>query len=197
MHPEKGVHLLIEAFKRVVETGQSVRLRIVGPACVELGGGGSSYVEHLKQLADGLPVQLVEPISDPQMLAIEYQNAHCFCYPSLAEHGEAFGLAPLEAMATGLPVVVSDLACFKDFVEYGVDGIVFDHRRASPAAALAEALDGVLRNPIFAAQLGQRAAEKAKGHAYDAVAGRYLALVESLAAQRAVPRHLPARSLLP
>ncbi len=38
-------------------------------------------------------------------LSVIYSNAHIFCFPSFEE---AFGLPPLEAMASGIPVVVSN-----------------------------------------------------------------------------------------
>jgi glycogen synthase len=38
----------------------------------------------------------------------------------VAETGEAFGVAPIEAMAYGCAPLVSNLACFRDFIEDGV-----------------------------------------------------------------------------
>jgi len=174
VHPEKGVDVLIEAFRLLIEAGRPARLRIVGPDAIELGGGGAAYSERLRTLAANLPVEFVGAIRAPELLASEYQNAHCFCYPSLAEHGEALGLAALEAMATGLPVVVSDLACFKDFIDADVNGLVFDHRGAAPAAELASALDRILRSPAEAQMLGGRALEKARSFEFDVVARQYL-----------------------
>jgi glycosyltransferase involved in cell wall biosynthesis len=45
-----------------------------------------------------------------------------FVYPCLAEQGETFGLAPLEAVACGAVPIVSDLSCFGDFITPGVNG---------------------------------------------------------------------------
>jgi glycosyltransferase involved in cell wall biosynthesis len=108
-------------------------------------------------------------------LAAVYHKADLFCYPSLAERGETFGVAPLEAMATGLVPVVSDLACFRDFLAAGVNGVVFDHRAPDAARRLAGALDGLLADPAARREMGTRAAERAAAYSLPRVADLYLA----------------------
>ena len=174
IHPEKGVDLLVASFHQVLLHAPKARLRIVGPSAIERGGGGGIYLNGLKKAASGLPVDFIGPIGDPASLALEYQNAHCFCYPSLAEKGEAFGLAALEAMAAGLPVVVSDLACFRDYIEPGHNGLIFDHRAAESRLALGMLLGQTLADEDFAIQLGRNAAKKANEFALKTVAQRYL-----------------------
>lgn len=138
LHPEKGVHLLVDAFGRLAAGPlRGWTLRIVGPWTTAQGGGGAEYRQRLI----GHPgVEVVEPIFDAQRLVAEYQRAAIFAYPSLAERGETFGLAVLEAMAAGCAPVVSALGCFGDFIQPGRNGVVFDHRATDPAGALADAL---------------------------------------------------------
>lgn len=176
VHPEKGLDTLARAMRGLSGRLARVRLRIVGPWAIESGGGGDAYVESLRAEAGSTRVDFVGPVRDPHALALEYQRAHCFCYPSIAEKGEAFGLAPLEAMATAAPVVVSDLRCFADYLQPGTSGLVFDHRAADPAAPLAAALERVLTDPSFASRLGRAASERARDFALDPVAHRYLRL---------------------
>jgi glycosyltransferase involved in cell wall biosynthesis len=179
VHPEKGITLLIDAFRQVAQAIPRAVLRIVGPAGVAQGGGGEDWLESLRQRAQGLPVTFVGALREPAQVAAELQRAHCFCYPSLADRGEAFGLAVLEAMATGLPVAVSDLGCFRDFVVAGENGVVFDHRAGDPGAALAAALMQVLADAPRAREIGERALQVARGYATDKVAQRYLELFEA------------------
>jgi len=101
--------------------------------------------------------------------------ATLFCYPSLAEKGESFGLAALEAMACGTPPLVSSLECFRDFVSEGRTGWVFDHRGADPEAALAKALEAAMADPGRALEAGRRASAAARKFGYAEVAGSYLA----------------------
>jgi glycosyltransferase involved in cell wall biosynthesis len=175
VHPEKGVHLLIEAFRLLCAGQPHARLRILGPSEVRLGGGGEVYWNRLRAAAGTLPVEFCEPVFDKTRLAQIYQSASIFCYPSLAESGESFGLAPLEAMATALPPVVSDLACFRDFIVNGVTGVVFQHRAADPAAALAEALRPLLDDPAVARRMGEAAARTALRFGRREIAAEYLA----------------------
>lgn len=174
VHPEKGVHLLIEAFRKLSGASSNVQLRILGPTQITLGGGGPEYLAKLQSSASGLSVEFSPPTFDKQELAKAYQAAHVFCYPSLAEKGESFGLAPLEAMATGLVPVVSNLACFQDFVIDEVNGLVFDHRDSSAATLLAEKLNSLLCDPSKTARMGEEAAEQALLFGRERVAKQYL-----------------------
>jgi glycosyltransferase involved in cell wall biosynthesis len=159
---EKGIHLLLRAFASATKTRAAAKsepwkLRIVGPHEVTQGGDGVAYADELKALAGqlGATCEFVGPIFDQQALIEEYRTAAVFVYPSLAENGEAFGLAPLEAMAAGCAVVVSGLRCFDDFIEDGISGLKFDHRCHRPEHSLASQLtrlveDQELRNRIAA-----------------------------------------------
>ena len=67
-----------------------------------------------------------------------------YCYPSLADKGETFGVAPLEAMALGIPTIVSDLDCFKDFITDRVSGLIFDHRADDAVEQLSKCFEYVM-----------------------------------------------------
>jgi len=175
LHPEKGVHLLASAFARIAARCPGWRLRIVGPWRIVEGGAGWDYVEALHATLKDLPAQIAEPVFSPAELAAEYQAASLFCYPSLADRGESFGLAALESMACGAPPVVSALECFRDFVSDGETGWVFDHRSAEPEARLAELLERLMNDPAQLARVGRRASESARAFGYAPLAERYLA----------------------
>jgi glycosyltransferase involved in cell wall biosynthesis len=119
-------------------------------------------------------VRWFDPVFDERELWARYRAARIFAYPSLAERGESFGLAALEAMASGCAVVVSDLACFRDFVRDGVNGAVFDHRGPNPAAALAERVRRLLAEPSQLAEHGARASRTAQRFGLPEVARQYL-----------------------
>lgn len=90
------------------------------------------------------------------------REAHLYVHASVED---GFGLAPLEAMASGLPAVVTDQTGMQDLIEDGKDGLVVpskDPRRLADAIAL-------LKNdePRRLA-MGEAAARKARN--YDAVA---------------------------
>ncbi|MGL5080761.1 MAG: glycosyltransferase family 4 protein [Microcoleaceae cyanobacterium] len=174
IHPEKGIHLLIEALGFLVQEFPSVRLKIVGPAKGNQGGGGEEYLHTLKVQAQGLPVDFCDPVFDPDELAEIYRSADLFCYPSLAEKGEAFPVAPLEAMSTGLVPVVSSLDCFKDYIQDGVNGLFFDHRSEAAAQNLSSVFTSAIRNWETTCQMSIQASQKASEYSYEQIAEVYL-----------------------
>ena len=180
IHPEKGLDLLIDAFRLVHRTHPTTHLRLVGPVRAAEGGGGESFQQLLARKAQGLPVEFRAAINDRPGLARELQSAQYYCYPSVADAGETFGVAPLEAMATGLPTVVSALSCFTDFVRDGDNALVFDHRAPDAAGRLAAAFERLLTDDALRVHISRNAAATAKRFSYEAIADDYLADFESL-----------------
>lgn len=177
LHPEKGVHVLVEAFARLIDSGlRGWTLRIVGPWQTAQGGGGETYRAQIAAAAQraGTAVELHEPVFDEERLVALYRDAAVFVYPSLAEHGETFGLAVLEAMAAGCAPVVSALGCFRDFLRDEENGAVFDHRAADPAGELARVL-GRLANETDAREKFRAAAwATAREFTLPQIASRFL-----------------------
>jgi glycosyltransferase involved in cell wall biosynthesis len=138
VHPEKGIELLGRAFSGVKREGW--RVQIVGPWETDLGGGGAAYKRHLEKCFDECSIEFLGPVFDEDRLIEIYRMASIFIYPSIAERGETFGLAPLEAMSFGVVPIVSDLACFKDFIKHGENGVIFDHRSALATEKLRDAI---------------------------------------------------------
>lgn len=93
-----------------------------------------------------------------------YLAAHLLVLPSLRE---AFGMAALEAMACGLPVVVSTAAGVASIVDNGCNGFVFSHP-AELKAILERLSDPNLRKTI-----GQNARRTAMRHTWDRAADQY------------------------
>ena len=177
IHPEKGLSLLLDAFAALpAARREGWKLVLVGPAAAKYGGGGEAYLAGLQSQAASLggQVEWVGPVFDPAALHAYYRQATLFIYPSLAEKGETFGLAPLEAMAQGCPVVVSALACFRDFIEPGVNGFVFDHRAADPVRTLAGLLGALMDDAPGREQAGARALRTAEAFSLERIAGQYL-----------------------
>jgi glycosyltransferase involved in cell wall biosynthesis len=174
VHPEKGLDLLVRAYAMLRTRFPALRLRIIGPSEVSRGGGGPDFVAGLKALAGGAPIEFVPPIDDVYELASILRAADYYCYPSVAEKGEASPVAPLEAMAVGLPTVVSDLAQFRGYLQPDHNGLVFDHRADNAADLLAERLGRLVADPQLRASLGRHALQTARKFSYPAVASMYL-----------------------
>ncbi|MFP4412904.1 glycosyltransferase family 4 protein [Coleofasciculus sp.] len=180
IHPEKGIHLLLDAFAILCQDFSDVKLRILGPFRQNQGGGGEVYLHSLQRKAQQLPVEFSEPIFDGKKLAEAYRTADLFCYPSLAEKGESFGVAPLEAMATGLVPIVSDLDCFRDFIEEGKTGYFFDHRSADAAKNLSSTLASALLDYQATSEMAINGSQNATCFSYARIAQLYLTEFEEL-----------------
>jgi len=181
IHPEKGIHILVEAAAALRLKGCAVTVNLVGPVATGEGGGGEGYRDRLVRLAGSLPLKFTGSISDRLALAREIASGDIYCYPSVAEHGETFGVAPLEAMATGIPVVVSALECFQEFAIDGENALVFDHR-SDAVADLARKLELLMGNPELRARLGPAGKTRASDFSVNHVADEYEQLFMSLAA---------------
>ena len=183
VHPEKGVHLLIDAFTRGTRAAfKDWKLMIVGPTETRFGGGGAEYLAKLKRSAGEIAdrVTFAGSVFDPAALDQTFQGARLFVYPSLAERGESFGLAPLEAMAHGCGVLVSDLACFRDFIRDDETGFIFDHRSKSPAESLREKIYNILCDELSLARVAEMGRHKSAEYSLPRVADRFIADFSSL-----------------
>ncbi len=177
VHPEKGVHLLVDAFANIPrELSSEWKLSILGPAEEEFGGGGERYLIELKRVAAkaGGKVFFPGPIFNLAALEQSFRAAKLFVYPSLAECGESFGLAPLEAMAHACAVIVSNLNCFNDFIREGETGFVFNHRSNSPAQALRDKIEKVIVDPMLLARVSEGGYRKSADYSLDHIADQFL-----------------------
>lgn len=170
IHPEKGLELLLEAYK---QTDQSFTLNIIGPYETSNGGGGKTYLQKLQNLAKGNNIQFLGPIFDESTLINYYSETSIFIYPSIAENGETFGIAPLEAMSWGCVPIVSNLECFQDFVN-PKNGLIFDHRATNASEKLAAHIQQLQNNASLRSELAKEAIRVRQTHSSNAIAQLFL-----------------------
>ncbi len=175
VNPEKGLEILIDAVRLLRESHPEIHLDIVGPQDVGGGGGGADYIASLHARAQGLPIRILPPEFDRSRLADIYRAAAVYVYPSIAEKGESFGVAPVEAMACGVPVIVSGLECFNEFMIPETTGLVFDHRVPEPHVPLASQIGRLLYDKPLARSIAQAGAKRAEQFSYKSIASRYIA----------------------
>jgi glycosyltransferase involved in cell wall biosynthesis len=163
LEPRKNVTTLVRAY------AQLRRSRPNTPHLVLAGARGWLYedvFQTIEQLGLGQQVHLPGFVpSDEQPLW--YNAAAVFAYPSLYE---GFGLPPLEAMACGTPVVVSNATSLPEVV--GQAGLLVD---PANEAALAAGRDAVLSNADLAASLRQAGLMQAARFSWDRLARETLA----------------------
>lgn len=179
VHPEKGLRLLLSAAAQLVSRVDLPpwNLEIIGPVDVPAGGGGQEFYDALKHdfgKALGERLRFSGPEFDAEKLALRYGAIDIFCYPSLADRGETFGVAVAEAMAAGCAPVVSNLACFQELVHDNDTGLVFDQAASNAGEQLASALARLLSDAQLRCELGARAQQHSRRFDFTACAGTVL-----------------------
>jgi glycosyltransferase involved in cell wall biosynthesis len=179
VHREKGLELLVKAVS-LISKNQKIDLKIIGAWQTAMAGSGADYRDELNRLAQGYTIDWVDPIFDPEQLAQEIDKGDIYCYPSKADKGETFGVAPLEAMALGVPTIVSGLDCFKDFVQDGENGLVFDHHVETAVADLAKLIQRLIAEPDLYQRLSDQGALSAKKFSAEAISEQYLTVLNNM-----------------
>lgn len=167
---QKGHPVLIEAFAKVVEQLPDARMVLLGDG-PELPSAKRLIEEH------GLSgrVDLPGPQTDVwPWLA----KAHVF---ALASHYEPLGIAVLEAMAAGLPVVGTDVDGIGEMVRPGVTGELVP---PGDPTAMALALTALLSDPGAAMQMGIAGQAVAAEARMDVCVDGYYELYERLLSKR-------------
>ncbi len=161
LHPQKGLDVLLEALKRAMSIRQD-SLRLV------LAGDGPERGRLEKLAADlgvGAEVEFLGTVDDPRR---QLARADLLVLPSYAE-----GLSNvlLEAMASGVPVVASDIEANRSLIEDGVSGRLF---AVGDPDDLARILVELADDPAAREDLGRRARAVVEAHyTIQQVASRY------------------------
>jgi len=150
IEPRKGSDTLMAALRRLEgRPGRRPVLAVVG------GHSFQDYREYRDRVLSSLPglglrldddVVLLGTVPDAELPGW-YAAADVLAFPSTKE---GWGLAVLEAMSAGLPVVVSDLPVFREYLRPGQDALMVP---VDDAAALAAALGTVLDDAALADRL--------------------------------------------
>jgi glycosyltransferase involved in cell wall biosynthesis len=136
---EKDLDVLVAAYHKVREEGFPVRLFVVG------------HGPYSEALAKALPDAVFLGYLTGEALAKAYASADVFVFPSTTD---TFGNVVIEAQASGLPVIVSDLGGPKELVEDGVSGIV---TKALDADDFARAISRLAGDAKLRARMGDKA----------------------------------------
>lgn len=151
LHFKKGLDLLIPAFDTVRHRFPEAKLAIVGPENDDYGHRVRGWVAE-RGLNDA--VSFVGHLDGPDVVQA-YVDADMFVLPSYTEN---FGMTVVEAMACGLPVVISDQVNIHAEVAASGGGLVTRCDIAEVAGAIIELLDDEDQRRLMG-QAGRRAAQ--------------------------------------
>ncbi len=163
--PHKGLDVLLRAFKEVVTLFPEVDLVFAGGTpnsdkSIQVLMNSSNLAKKVKSLGR---------ISTEELI-LAYQGAEMFILPSLYE---GFGLPALEAMASGIPVIVSDAGSLPEVV--GNAAIICE---SGNHGMFAEAIMNLLRNPILKSEMIERGKNHSAGFSWRSTAQKTLEVYE-------------------
>ena len=177
LDPQKGFAVAVAAFAKVVADVPEARLVVVGD-------GRDREALGLLGETVRARIDLLGALPNDRIPAI---HAAGEVFVSAATGQESFGVALLEAMAAGLPVVATDVPGYREVVTHGVEGLLVPPRDPE---ALAAGLVRFLTEPGLAERLGRAGRERARGFDWPLVVDRLEELYDR-AIQR--PRRLRRR----
>src|SRR6266568_571635 len=178
LEKRKGLGDLLRAYRAMISRIPHARLIIVGDG--PLRGRAESYIAR-HRLSNVVMAGYVPETVKPRY----YNTADIFCAP--ATGAESFGIVLLEALASGLPVVATEVPGYMSVLESGKDSITVPPKnwRELAASLVILARDAELRR-----RLSDYALHKARRYSWDVVAseivGVYQEARKALAAQPAV-----------
>lgn len=158
MEKRKGLGDLLRAFRFMQSRFQRTRLIIVGDG--PLRGKVESYVSRHR-----IPNVVLAGYVPDSVKPRYYSSADIFCAP--ATGAESFGVVLLEALATGLPVVATEVPGYMSVLEPGKDSLTVEPKnwRELGASLVILARDAELRR-----RLGDYALQKAQRYSWETVA---------------------------
>ncbi len=175
---EKGTWDLLETAKSLVESGREVRFRLCGIG--ETPGEEAAIREKARTLKlDGV-VEFAGVLKGEALVAA-YQEADLFYLPT---HAEIFPNVVLEALASGLPVVTTNVPVIPEMFSENVEGVFVKPKDISEHAF---ALTGLVDNTDRRRSMGVAARELAETkYGVDVAAARIGDALQALAEGRAV-----------
>ena len=210
--PEKGVHVLIDAFPKIAAACPQARLDIVGPLGAApldflVGLSKDPLVQDLTRFYD--PTHMGHPTYEAYLMARipeelkdrvtftgpvpnhqvseHYRRAALLASPSLSD---AMPLPPLEAMVDGKPVVAAATGGLKEIVAHDETGFLVEPANADE---LADAIIRLLQDPELRFRMGQAARERVRRlFSWQSVVDKAEALYHELLSGKLAPATAPA-----
>ncbi len=172
LHPEKGVHVLMEAMKILLDRKVDVLCKIVGSAF----SSGSKPTPYVESLFANAPANVrFEGHRSGKRIAEEYREVDMLCCPSIWQ--EPFGNVNIEAMASGIPVVATRVGGINEIAAEG--GVLLVEPNS--AAGLADALQKLIEDKALRKRVGEEGLKSFhRRYTWAAVCRQYQEIIDPL-----------------
>lgn len=175
IEPLKGIDVLIYAIK--ILTCRNPKLSV----CLWIVGGDISQplrlwskelqrLESLRRMLDITSEVKFVGRKKQEELPFYYNASDLVVIPS---HYESFGMATLEAMACGVPVITTDVAGVSDLLDYQYQSLITS---ASNPLLLAEQIENIITNQNKQKSLSQKVLQNAKGLTWEKTGQKVIAV---------------------
>lgn len=152
---KKGTDVVLLALKEISSEFRGATLDVVG---------GGSMLERYRKLAEsyGVAERVVFHGRVEQSKVVELmKDAHLFCFPTTASEG--FPKVVLEAMASGLPVITTNVSVLPNLVGRGC-GVILEEPKPE---SLSTAVRDIIRKPDVYHSMSQKAIETAREYSLE------------------------------
>jgi glycosyltransferase involved in cell wall biosynthesis len=142
--PYKGPDILLKAFEIIKKDFPSTKL---------IFAGRGSMIDELRDLSKKMGLDndvTFQGFVKEELKPLYYRSSDIFCLPSTTM-AESFGIVNLEAMASGVPIVASNLGGIPDIVKHGENGLL---SKPCDIHSLADALTCLLNDDILRKKMG-------------------------------------------
>ncbi len=180
LHAKKGLDLLIQAMKSVIAERPDARLAIVGPP--DPVSFNKRVLDWVKE--NGIEAQTVVPgVADREMRLEAFADADVYALPSYAEN---FGFSIFEAMACGVPVVVSANLNYAAEIARTGAGLAVPRTPGQFSQAILSLLD----RPEIRSEMGSCGRLLARKYSLEETGSKVETTLESILRQRPFPPEL-------
>jgi len=163
----KGIDILIQAIAELTNEFPGIKLHLIG------NGNDQFYMRLAKE--KGVENNVIFHGWLKHSLTPDYYKSSDICiFPS---RHEGFGIVVLEAMASGIPVIASDIPSFREIISNGINGLLF---KSEDANALAMQLTTLYKDSYLKGVLTQNALEKVTSYSWEKVAEKYISMYKNL-----------------
>lgn len=157
--PDKGMEVLIDAFRKAYQRDDRLVLQIAGKVrCAEIRNP-EEYLNKLKQRADNIPANNLQFLSHRSDVSQLIANSNMLLLPSVWE--EPFGRTIVEGMACGVPTLASDIGGIPEILRSSFsDWLVRPGDPEAWAEAILNKIDWHEQNPDLAKRLRTEAVQR-------------------------------------
>lgn len=160
MEKRKGLKYLLSAYAQLKWDKPKTRLIVLGSGTLDKE---TTQIISSRNLND---ILFIDDVTNSIKMRY-FQTCDIFCSPAIGN--ESFGIVLLEAMASGKPIVATDIPGYKSVVEHNKQGILVPPKNES---AIVSSISKLLDNPVLCNEFGQNGIIKAQEYDWQIIGGK-------------------------